>query len=284
MGKNWQSCAKLFEFILAHKELFDGRESYADVGLLCFYNDAMRYKGYTYMGLAQMLAEANIPFEVLFARDGQFMRERLTDKELSRFNALVVPSVLGITDRQRRLLSKFVKSGGTAIICDAEALDLDSRQTIIKDGAGKWVVLPGTINSIDGYTDLGAHYFQTWAESDWEVFLSVIKPVLPESRLTVNPMDRNILVTPYVRTNDGALVLHVVNYNYLEDEDRFVEQRNTEIDLRPPEGFPAPRNALIVSPDLREAQSVAVEAVGNHIHVVIPSLLVYDIVEIKRAK
>jgi len=282
IGENWKSTTGLFEFVVTHRDLFDGREPYADVGVLYCYNDAMRYKGYTYMGLAQMLAEANIPFEVLFARDGTFMKERLAQKDLGRFKTLVVPSVLDVTDSQKQLLWDFVKSGGTAVICDPRTFELDPQQSRIEDGQGKWVVLPDSSHPVDGYTDLGAHYFQTWDEADWTVFCNAVKSVLGEPWITVNPTDRRILVTPYIRSRDNALVLHAVNYNYVEEEDEFVEQKNVEIILKIPEDFAAPSSATVLSPDFDSAESVDVEVVGGRLRIVIPSLKVYSIVVVQR--
>ena len=76
----------------------------------------------SYLGLAQALVEGSYPFEVVFAGDDHYVKDKLGVSDLAPYRTLFLPSPIDPTDNQKRIVGDFVKAGGTLVCQEPQLL------------------------------------------------------------------------------------------------------------------------------------------------------------------
>ncbi len=87
-----------------------------------------------YYGLGQALLDAGIPFDALFAGDGQIMDNTLSQEQLARFEVVVAPCWYSVTEEQAALLEGYVQHGGKLLIVGPWA-EVDAERRPLNAGA-----------------------------------------------------------------------------------------------------------------------------------------------------
>jgi hypothetical protein len=78
-----------------------------------------------YRAVTRTLAGAAVPFDVVIWPDGVTAPDRASAEELARFSTVVLPDVHALTDRQVAALERYLAEGGTVVVTDRFADDLD---------------------------------------------------------------------------------------------------------------------------------------------------------------
>ena len=100
-----------YQFVTRNAELFDDYEAVEQVGVL-HSNPAMRKRNYEAQvhDLCWSLTNANIPYGLALAGD-DWLANRLTEKDLSKFEFVVVPEPTMLEGEQQRVLDEWTAKG-----------------------------------------------------------------------------------------------------------------------------------------------------------------------------
>ena len=99
----------IYQFVKRNKSFFDGYEAVAQVGVV-YSNLAFRRNIHTILDVCLGLMNANIPFGITIAGD-EWLTNTLTEKELSKFEAIAVPEPLMLEGEQKNLIDTWIKDG-----------------------------------------------------------------------------------------------------------------------------------------------------------------------------
>src|SRR5205823_5999944 len=105
LEKCWAGTARHAAFVQSHRDLYEGElRSGSPLAVLFLLNERGRtipavYP--SYLGFAQALVEGSYPFDVLFAGDGHYVRDRLTGEELRPYRTVLLPSPIEPTANQK---------------------------------------------------------------------------------------------------------------------------------------------------------------------------------------
>lgn len=261
---NWMGCASIYDFILKHSNLYNG-EIESPVAILYLYGEGMRNKSDSYLGLAQMLAESNMPYEVLFDGDGFYINESLSVGKLLPYNLIFIPNVVNITEQQKSIIFNYVSQGGMAVVFDAHALGFDIDEGNVQYGNGTFIFIH----------DIANQYFHTYDDNLRKEIEEVVKKYV-ESPLYVENADRKIIAYPYWQPENKRIVIHLVNYDYKKWNDDVAQKKNVNIMIKKPD-FDI-KSCYAISPDYEENVTIAPITSGDYVSIKVPSLKIYDVI------
>ena len=264
---NWDACKAIADFVIDHEDLYDA-ESFINtsVAILYLYGEGMRHHTQTYLGLAQILAESNIPFEVLFDGDGCCIEESLSLHDLEAFDLLLVPSVVDITPMQQQLIKNYVHQGGIALVLDPEELGFDAVGGEHPYGEGMFYFKQ---------ENAGALYFQTYHDS-YRADIELLVTSYIDRQSSLSNIHRNIVAYPYIQEAEERVVLHLVNYDHDQWFDTITPKENIVITIKKPD-FSIVQVAVLSS-DFSEKQILDFIDSGDTLTFIVPSLFLYDII------
>jgi hypothetical protein len=141
-----------------------------------------------YRVVTETLSKGSVPFDVVIHRDGVTAEDRATAEELGRYATVVLPDCHEVTARQVSSLRDYLDSGGSVVVVDrlAENLDPDERAALLDHPR---------VHRASG-TDVDA--------------------LLPRGRQVVA---RSGCATNLHRLADDGVALHLVSYGYDRDAD-----------------------------------------------------------------
>ena len=261
---DWLGCAAICEFVLEHSNLYDGVID-SPVAILYLYGEGMRNKSDSYLGLAQMLAESNVPYEVIFDGDGYYMEERLSLEQLIPYDLIFIPNVLNITPRQKDIIFQYVEQGGKAVVFDAHAFGFNIDEGEVEYGNGSFIFMH----------DIAYDYYHNYDEELWKEMKNVVEKYV-DMPLYVENADRKVIAYPYLQENKNRVVIHLVNYDYKKWNDEVVAKKNINISIRKPD-FEI-KSCYVISPDFDDNISIALHENGNYINITVPLLEIYDVI------
>jgi hypothetical protein len=130
----------LYQFVRNNAALFDGYRSQAQLGVL-FSHAAWRKGKKDAQAIASCCLEANIPFALVAAGD-DLLPLRLNEKDLARFEKIVVPADSLLDAEQKDLLDALAAAHKTIPWTDGPALLAQVRPWIAVEGARNVWALP----------------------------------------------------------------------------------------------------------------------------------------------
>ena len=261
---NWMGCANIYDFVLKHRGLYEG-EINNSVAVLYLYGEGMRNKSDSYLGLAQALAESNVPYRVIFDGDGFYINESLSIEKLAPYDLIFIPNVINITEKQKNTIFQYVEQGGIAAIFDPQALGFEQDEGELQYGNGTFIFMQ----------DVANEYFHNYDDDLRREIESVVSKHV-QSPLYVKNADRKIIAYPYYQPEKKRVVIHLVNYDYTKWNDGVVPKENINIRIKKP-SFDV-KGAYIISPDCKENLTVLMSCEGDYINMTVPSLKIYDVV------
>lgn len=267
----WSGCAKVYDFILRNRELYDTPSKIdTDVAVLYLFSGGMRNNTENYLGLCQLLAESNIPYDVKFGGDGYYLNDTLTLENLSSYQMLIVPSVVGITTYQQTLLKNYVHSGGIALIFDPQELGFPSEE-------GPYVYGNGTFYFMLEKTP--AQYYLTYDDSYRVSVVETLRTYIGES-LRIDKANRRVVGYPYYQPDANRIVLHLVNYDRGALFDIIWSKSNIAVHLNV--SLSSVHSVSVVSPDFSGTTTILFTITGDSLDFIVPSLRFYDVVVIEQ--
>jgi len=99
------------KFVLDNKDLYEELEPLAETAVLFRYFPAPQPYGHSYMGLAQSLAESQIPFKVLIQGDGTYIKARVTLKDLKQLKVIYAFFLENLRPEEKTMLLQYARSG-----------------------------------------------------------------------------------------------------------------------------------------------------------------------------
>lgn len=224
--RNWKQVESIHGFVMQHKDLYDySAATYADVGILFLYSEGMRTHMNTYLGCAQALAESHIPFEVIFDGDNHYLNASLSLDEIIDFPVLLVPSLLKVTENQKKIVKAYVAQGGVALVFDGSSLGYPEITGEMSYGDGIFYFFD---------MDVGKKYFETYDIQYKQLLADVLDEYINDI-LMVSSNNRRVIVTPYYQKDQNRIVMHVLNYDHIGFFDFLWPQTDVSIKLRHPD-------------------------------------------------
>lgn len=196
-------------FILDHRQYYEKCTTDNKIAIL-YANSAVlaNAKGhYKYLALAQALAEAGYQYDVIYSGDDVFTPSEIGADQLSRYQLVLIAEAGQLTESQREVLRSYAQRGGRVIAYSANEIHGASGITTIAD---------------DRLLDF-------WREYQGQQREAIVAPLEGLEKARVLTSDPLVGVVLYRK--DGALVCHVLNYDYREQDDTIVPKRDVEVNL-----------------------------------------------------
>lgn len=149
-GTHWyqskpEDFVDLYRFVRKNADLFDNYRPYSQIALI-FCSKSIRRRGMTrFREVCKYLADSNMQFSIVVAGD-EWLGDRLTVDALQKFENVIVPEPVELTDAQKEILSEWesIKSKKVyQIAADDDMTAIDSIPSAVQvTGASNIWVLP----------------------------------------------------------------------------------------------------------------------------------------------
>ena len=237
-----------------NRALFLEREPLAQVGLVysvptCFWRYFPSYRlygaphGTLIGGVARILEDAHIPYEVVVFGHPDLLDDREQLRALRRFKVLVLTAVECISDEQASALRAFVESGGWLVVIgnlgarNEEYVRRDETvlATLMNEPElrKRVVVLPESI--IREYMSIRTN--KTAVERAFATVRRAVMRGLAGRELLKTNAPATVWITLWKAPNDRRVSVHLVNYDVNLERSEFVPARNIKVTVRLPRGF-----------------------------------------------
>ncbi len=282
----WAGVIESTRFVSSHKDLFEGDlKTGSDVAVLFLFNERGRVIPAvfpSYLGLAQTLIEGSYPFEVVFAGDDHYVKDRLRVTDLVSYRTLFLPSPIDPTDNQKRVVQDFVKGGGTLVCQEPERLGIPLEEakrlpseTLCVEGRfpygdGTVVVMAGKVTST-WTDDAASNYFQTGDEK-WRRQIEDLAKALGLKSVLDRKSDGLVSAFPILQPEKKHIIVHLVNYDVDYSNDRVREKTDIAVRISRPDFLTGPVEGLWYAPGLGEPERIVVDASGDTLSCVVPRL------------
>ncbi len=260
----WTKAFDFFGFVQDHKDLYDGAlHSGSPVAFLFLDNERGRtipgvYPSYS--GLAQGFIESNFPFDVVYAGDDVYVKDRLSAEDLKRYRTIIVPSPIEPTDNQKAVIRQFAERGGTVVCQEPQLLGFSGELEPLPDApglAGALSVARGTVWVLSGEVT------ETWTDDIGSRFFRDYEPALRDDigalarQLDLAPIldgepDGLVCAFPIEQPERERVVVHLVNYDIDFDNDAIREKEDLRISLIRPPFLTGPVEARLYTPGQEE--------------------------------
>lgn len=280
-------------FILDHPTLFENLKPIADVGVVysaaSFRNQQISHENSKdwkdplvgYYGLSKILLQENIQHEVVFLPDTRVNRADIDLESLRRYKMLLLDDVYSISDRQARLLLRYVRDGGILLTTADTARWDEWGQPSTRP---RWTALRGRRTTRIGagtvvHADIavGRRFDDTGRIADRDFVANTVrKHVRPLIEISG---DSKIFVHGYRKS--GGIVLHIMNYDYDFERDKYTDTGALVLSVRRPEGD---YEAKLRTPDLRGVKALTTSLEANSVKIRVPSFEAYAVIELRKRK
>ena len=227
MKKIWGRVFEHNQFVQEHMDQYQGKlASGSPVAFLFLFNERGRTIPAvfpSYLGLAQGFVEGNYPFDVVFADDGRYVKDRLDAKQLEPYATIIVPSPINPTENQKRVVQAFAKAGGVVVCQEPKLLGLTAESARRADDSSSWWesefryskgfvrVLAGEVTLTDTH-DVGSKFFRQYTPELRSQVARLAKELGLASMLK-DHRDGRLSAFPVVQRDQRRVIVHLVNYD-----------------------------------------------------------------------
>jgi hypothetical protein len=226
----------LYDFIAGNKPYYEGLESVTPVALLYSYASARHFLGHhgdNFWGAANLLQDAHLQYDVLFAGDGQWTADTLDLEALRRYWVIILAGTRALSDRHVDLLLKYVEEGGWVlahgVIGDHDELrrpvNRERLAPLLVEGS-QWYGLGRFVYTKE---DLGAKYLGLQDAAVRRQLAALVEECAPPRVRT--DASENVGALEYWSRSQRAMVVHLVNYNYDPEAMRLSSQTGIKFDV-----------------------------------------------------
>lgn len=277
-----------FMLVNSHPELFEAKQD-GEFGIVysiptsvfASIENRLSFEGGFYL-----LSEMHRTFDPIVFGDNYWVNDTVTLENLTKYNAILLPNVQCLSDRQIALLLNYTAQGGILI---------GVGEVGTKDESGISVSRPVWQSLFDGNThtygngtviswtdNLLLQYYNNRNTTVLEEFQNRITNVL-QSEITTD-LHANITVFQNWNQERNLMVFHLVNYQYDFNNDRVIPQGNISFTfkLRPEfEGYPL--EVILYSPSNIDGVSLSYsKEVDGRITVKIPEVNIWTILKVRK--
>ena len=282
----WRLVFEHNRFVREHRDLYEGDlVSGSEVAFLFLRNERGRTIPSvfpSYLGLAQGFVEGNYPFDVVFAGDGRYVKDRLDAKQLEPYNTIIVPSPIAPTENQRRTVRRFARAGGVVVCQEPELLGLASEPVgsagdpnsvwgpELSYGSGSVRVLAGDV-TLTETRDVGTRFFREYTP-ELRSQVAQVAEDLGLTSLVADHRDGLLSAFPILQPNRERVVVHLVNYDVDYAEDAIRPQENVRLTVPAPSFLGRDLQGVLYSCDGEDAADVAVHRAEGMARCTIPEV------------
>ena len=243
------------KFFESHSDLYAGMDSYAQVGVVAFADQALygnKAHEKVVREICRDLSEAHVLFD--FVVEPQF-----TPSHMKRYKTVIVPNVKYMSRAQTEALRAYVRGGGIAILVGNTAMADDRMVPFRVSPVAELGVLKEAPSASQLVSRLSGASGVLAGQAGWAF--------------------RHVKVNAF--SNADQIVIHVVNYNVPLGENAKppVVVKGLILSIRIPDGrMVAQVNAY--DPEQQGSASVAYTGSGNRVRIELPPLQIYKVVQI----
>jgi hypothetical protein len=262
----WSGCAQIYDFVLRNRDLYDASSSVdTSLAVVYLFGEGMRNNTGNFLGSCQALAESNIPFDVVFDGDGNYLNDSLALQDLAKYHLILIPSVVDITPQQETVIKTFVEGGGVAVLFDPQELGFPATEGPYPYGNGTFYFM------LEDQPEL---YYQTYDDAYRVSLEEALAPYL-EELLAIKNANRKIVGYPYVQPDEHRQVLHLINYDCGGLFD--IIWPKSQIDVRMKLTLPSISSITIISPDFTGEKDIPFTITDGYVDFTVPRLRIYDV-------
>ncbi|MAG94364.1 MAG: hypothetical protein CMJ48_11525 [Planctomycetaceae bacterium] len=282
----WSRVFEHNRFVQEHKELYRGElVSGSPVAFLFLFNERGRtIPGVfpSYLGLAQGFIEGNYPFDVVFAGDGRYVKDRLEMKQLDRYATLIVPSPINPTENQKQVVRAFAQAGGVVVCQEPKLLGLTADSVKRAGDSGSWWksefrygrglvrVLSGEVSLTDTH-DVGSKFFRQYTP-ELRSQVARLADDLGLASLLKDRRDGLLSAFPVVQHDRRRVIVHLVNYDVDYARDVIRPKKDVRLTL-PASSFSTGKlKGILYGPDGNRTTAVAVRRAKETLECTIPEI------------
>ncbi len=280
--KDLRALSRYTRFIRRNPAFYEALTPVAPIGVVYAHGDGSPPQHWSYLGAAQALYESGLPYSVIYATSGGG-RPPLSRERLRGFQVVVVPMAGTLAAEARTALKDYVElDGGTVVLFRPDPdFALPPGEKRIPLGKGAFVVMGN--GDLD---EVGRTYFAEYADGLRALFAATVASCLKDgSPIELADPDRKWALLSYAQDAPDQrrrAVIHVLNYAYVPDEDRFETQRGVAFRVKA-EDF-----GLILTDSLRcrayapeRSEPIALSPIASsdgYVEIAIPELGMYEVV------
>jgi len=273
-------------FVQEHEDLYQGDlVSGSPVAFLFLFNERGRTIPSvfpSYLGLAQGFAEGNYAFDVVFAGDGRYVKDRLDAKQLEAYGSIIVPSPVNPTENQKRVVQAFAEAGGVVVCQEAELLGLTAKSVGRTDELGSWWksefrygngsvrVLAGDVTLTDTH-DVGSTFFRQYTP-ELRSQVARLADDLGLAPLLKDQGDGLLSAFPVWQGDQGRVIVHLVNYDVDYARDAIRPKKDVHLTLPAPAFLAGQLEGVLYRCDGDHTTAVAVDRAGETVQCTIPEV------------
>jgi 3-keto-disaccharide hydrolase len=273
-------------FIQQHKELYHGKlVSGSPVAFLFLLNERGRTIPAvfpSYLGLAQGFVEGNYPFDVVFAGDGRYVKDRLDVSQLKSYATIIVPSPIDPTENQKRVVQAFAKAGGVVVCQEPSRLGLSPERDTKADDSRAWLasefrygeglvrVLEGDVTLTETH-DVGTRFFRDYTP-ELRSQVARMAEDLGLSSILRDHHDGLLSAFPVLQSDRRRLVVHLVNYDVDYGSDVIRPKKDVDLMLLTPSFLGGKLNATLYGCDEEHATELDIRHDEKAIRCTIPEV------------
>jgi hypothetical protein len=265
---------KYRKFMESHASLFEGLDSFADVGVAVLpqqvYFGNTRHQS-AVRQVTQFLLDSHVLFDYLI--DDQFCL-----KNLRKYRLIVLPDVTQLAAVQDEDLAAYVQEGGKLLILGPLPDQDEKGQKLASSRVSTLSSAPGK-GKVTHWAKLA-----TGLASDADRLAQAAGENLSILRAPVSPATAKVRVNAFQQPGQSRWILHVLNYNVpLGTENRDPEtQSSLEFRLRLPSASSGKQAWKLVSYDPAGSTSeIPVKQDGQSLTFTLPELQVHRIIEVR---
>lgn len=257
------------EFIANNQDLFAEIEPISSVYLLfsyCSYFFSFNWLNYpgvhfnSFAGTERLLSDLHIPYQIILLGDNEYLKEI---PDIEKTKPLFIPSVEYLSDRQIEFLKEYKSE--IYVLGKFALFDENSkkRKEILK------------FENIKFLEDFGIRYHFEKREDTREKFLNLISNIYNELNFKTNLPPSSIL---NIYQNEKNILLHIVNSNYIEDEDKFIPLKNIDFTIKNLKNI---KSITLYTPE-KEPEKILHTKNNNSIKFKIDEIEIYGVIKIEK--
>ena len=242
--------------------------------------------------IIDMLLNLNVPFQMLVSGNDVTVNDVINEKDLSRYDMIILPNVLVMRDEEVDALVKYAQGGGRVLqingfatlnpagekVNRSEIRGFAARtgEHVLKDGL--WLTEDWGFDFEIGYLYGDRNTLPTEQSKDYPTLLrlgEIVEKHVPSDIKIHAPITVNVR-----RFVDGErIVLHFVNYDYDNTTDEFTPTEPVKVTINK-RGLPI-KSAKSYDLETGEIKEIELEDIGNNLQFVVPGIYAYTIVELQ---
>lgn len=283
---------KYARFVSDNRALFAERTRYVNAAVIYSFPTWM-WRGFSSLSvahdsrdwlpaIARVLEEAHIPYEANLFGHRDVWDDTEVLASLGKYDAIVLPAVDCMSDKQADALRSYVSRGGTLIYCgDLGTRDEDFKlratpalADLAKEARGAVAYGKGKVVRIVT-DDLKAFLTKEKREDGYTKIRDTVLSAVGEKALLRTNAPRTLWTNCWAQEEGRRLCVHVINYDADVDKDAMVPAKEIEVSLKTPAGFAFDRVVWI---PFGGAQSVLPHKIENgRVVFTLPEVAVYGI-------